>query len=603
MSRYSLRQTPRKKELFEGMVETPARRSTRRKSQFPADADGDTSSAAESDAPVVAAAATKPRRRGIPKFVEHIDETEESEAGSVVGSESSPLASSFNPAEVGEAGLRKRIKEEPTENDATPKKPGPRSNGSTGAAAQEKGKSKGKTEGELAVDGWRPGLDHRIDYSGVKEFGGSLGTGAMMVGFPTLMYYMWIGATYYNGKAPTPAPGQSWEDFARHMANLVYTGAFPHAKAWAMYWVFFVFEMALYCLAPGIWGKGKPLPHEGGKQLDYYCSGVWSWYITMAAAAGLHFSGAMPLYTIIDEFGPIMSVAILSGFLVSIVAYFSAILRGKQHRMTGSFVYDFFMGAELNPRMFGILDFKMFFEVRLPWYILFLTTCGLVSRQYDRYGYVSGEACFLLMAHFLYANACSKGEELIITTWDMYYEKWGFMLIFWNLAGVPLTYCHCTIFLANHHPDEYRWNRVFLAFLFVAYLFVYWVWDSCNSQKNRFRAMERGHMVVRKAFPQVPWQTLHNPRTIPTSTGSAILADGWYGLARKVHYSCDAFFAITWGLVTGFESPFPWFYPVFFCGMIAHRAHRDIQRCRTKYGDAWLEYEKMVPYLFIPYLF
>lgn len=34
--------------------------------------------------------------------------------------------------------------------------------------------------------------------------------------------------------------------------------------------------------------------------------------------------------------------------------------------------------------------------------------------------------------------------------------------------------------------------------------------------------------------------------------------------------------------------------------MIAHRASRDIHRCRTKYGDAWLEYEKRVPYLLIP---
>lgn len=601
MSRYSLRQTPRKKELFEGMVETPARRSTRRKSRFPVDAEGDASSAAESDAPVAVATTTNNthRRRGVPKFIEHIDETsEESEAGSVGGSDSSPIASSFSSVEVGKPGLRKRAKEgKPVANGAASEEAEPSSNG----AAQADGN--GKTEGERAVDGWKPGLDHRIDYSGVKEFGGSLGTGAMMIGFPTLMYYMWIGATYYDGKAPTPAPGQSWGEFGRHLATLAYNGAFPHAKAWAMYWVFFVFEMALYCLAPGVWGKGKPLPHEGGKQLDYYCSGMWSWYITIAAAAALHVSGVMPLYTILDEFGPIMSVAILSGFLVSIVAYSSAIIRGKQHRMTGSFVYDFFMGAELNPRMFGILDFKMFFEVRLPWYILFLTTCGLAARQYDRYGYVSGEACLLLMAHFLYANACSKGEELIITTWDMYYEKWGFMLIFWNLAGVPLTYCHGTIFLANHHPSEYRMNRALLAFLFVAYLFVYWVWDSCNSQKNRFRAMERGHLVPRKSFPQLPWQTLHNPRTIPTDTGSAILADGWYGLARKVHYTCDAFFAITWGLVTGFSSPFPWFYPVFFCGMIAHRAHRDIQRCRTKYGDAWLEYEKMVPYLFIPYVF
>lgn len=49
-----------------------------------------------------------------------------------------------------------------------------------------------------------------------------------------------------------------------------------------------------------------------------------------------------------------------------------------------------------------------------------------------------------------------------------------------------------------------------------------------------------------------------------------------------------------------FRSPFPWFYSVFFMVMIIHRAMRDIQRCRRKYGDAWKQYEKEVPYLFIP---
>lgn len=72
------------------------------------------------------------------------------------------------------------------------------------------------------------------------------------------------------------------------------------------------------------------------------------------------------------------------------------------------------------------------------------------------------------------------------------------------------------------------------------------------------------------------------------------------GLARKVHYTCDTYFAITWGLITGFKSPFPWFLPVFFIGMIIHRAIRDIQKCRRTYGAAWEEYEKRVPYLFIP---
>lgn len=267
------------------------------------------------------------------------------------------------------------------------------------------------------VDGWRPGQDPRVDYSGEFEFGGSLGTGAMMIFFPVLMWYMWVGATYYDGKFPSRSPGQSWGDFAAHLFNLVYTGAFPHAKAWVWYWSYLIFEGACYCLLPGVQGYGKPLPHEGGKQLPYFCNAYASLYFTLTVLAGLHFSGIWPIYTAIDEFGPLLSVAIFSGFIVSVVAYFSAIWRGKQHRMTGHFIYDFFMGAELNPRMFGILDFKMFFEVRMPWYILLILSLGTAARQYEQYGYVSGEVWFVVMAHYLYANACSKGEELIITTW------------------------------------------------------------------------------------------------------------------------------------------------------------------------------------------
>jgi delta24(24(1))-sterol reductase len=74
------------------------------------------------------------------------------------------------------------------------------------------------------------------------EFGGSFGAAALMVGFPILMWYMWIGATYYDGQLPMPDAGQSWGDFARHLAHLVYEGAYPTAKAWAVYWVFFIFE-------------------------------------------------------------------------------------------------------------------------------------------------------------------------------------------------------------------------------------------------------------------------------------------------------------------------------------------------------------------------
>lgn len=121
----------------------------------------------------------------------------------------------------------------------------------------------------------------------------------------------------------------------------------------------------------------------------------------------------------------------------------------------------------------------------------------------------------------------------------MYYEKWGFMLIFWNLAGVPLSYCHCTIYLANHDPATYHWNRYFLTFLYIAYLFVYWVWDTTNSQKNRYRQQERGTMVFRNTFPQLPWQTLENPKTITAEDGSKILVDGWCKLTIFLYLSTN----------------------------------------------------------------
>lgn len=76
----------------------------------------------------------------------------------------------------------------------------------------------------------------------------------------------------------------------------------------------------------------------------------------------------------------------------------------------------------------------------------------------------------------------------------------------------------------------------------------------------------------------------HRPKD---STMTRIALALSHGLARKVHYSCDLFFAVSWGLITGFDSPFPWFYSVFFTVMIAHRAMRDITKCRQNHGDAW----------------
>ena len=248
------------------------------------------------------------------------------------------------------------------------------------------------------------------------EFGGSWGNAVLIIGFPLLMWFMFVGATYYDGQLPLPVEGQCWTDFMQHVATLAYIGAFPTRKAWITYWTFFFVEAVFYCTLPGVTGYGKQLPHEGGKQLKYFCNAYMSFYTTILMAAVLHTTGLFPLYTLIDEFGPIMSVAIFAGFINSIAAYVSALVGKRTHRLSGYPIQDFFMGAELNPRI-GILDLKMFYEVRIPWFILFLISSAVAVRQYETYGYVSKEVVFIVAAHFLYANACAKGEHLIITSW------------------------------------------------------------------------------------------------------------------------------------------------------------------------------------------
>ncbi|KAI5787159.1 ergosterol biosynthesis ERG4/ERG24 [Geopyxis carbonaria] len=474
-------------------------------------------------------------------------------------------------------------------------------NGSTTAAPTSNGRA--AHEKIVPSKPSKLGENYKVDASGEKEFGGALGTGLVMCGFPLMMWWMWVGHVYYNSQLPLPGRNDDIAEFLQDLVAKAQECATPNLRAWVVYWGFLAYQSLLYVTLPGVWTKGNPMAHRGNLRLDYYCNAVWSFYVTIATVAALHVSGVFHITELVDNFGAYLSVSIFSGIAVSFIAYFSALWRGAQHRMTGSFVYDFFMGAELNPRIFGIMDMKMFFEVRLPWFLLFFISVSAAVKQYETYGYVTPQVCFFLLAHWLYTNACCKGEELITTTFDMSHEKWGFMLIFWNMAGVPFTYCNGVLYLVRNAPSVYNWSVAYNASIFILLLTAYYIFDTCNSQKNRFRQAEKGTLIVRKTFPQLPWQTLKNPTFIRCKNGGTLLTSGWYGLARKVHYTADFCQMSSWGLICGFGSPIAWFLPVFFITMILHRAWRDTERCAKKYGADWDEYKRQVPYLFIPYVF
>lgn len=432
-----------------------------------------------------------------------------------------------------------------------------------------------------------------------REFGGPWGTFAIMLFSHFILYYFWASLDLNRGDLLTPEGGEGWWGMTRRVLDHIRTHAAPTRPALLWYSGFLLANALFSAYLPGVHVKGLPL--SDGTRLDYNCNGLLAWYFNLAGAAALHWTGVVPLQAPVRMLGPLLTVSCIAGNAAALLTWAAAYATGRVNRPTGSFWYDIFMGVYLNPRLLGgRLDLKMWAETRVSWYFLFLITLSAAAEQWATTGRVTGAMAIMLLAHALYANACAKGEECIPTTWDIFYENWGWMLAFWNLCGVPILYAAQSVYILRRDVEHALWYDVALACLLVA---AYYVWDTANSQKNRFRMARAGTLIERRAFPQLPWGTLTNAKTIETAAGSPLLIDGWWAYARKPHYTADLVMAFCWGAACGFSSFLPWFYFLFFLAVLVHRAVRDVERCAAKYGADWDRYCAAVPYTFVPGVF
>ncbi|KAF9454324.1 ERG4/ERG24 ergosterol biosynthesis protein [Macrolepiota fuliginosa MF-IS2] len=468
-----------------------------------------------------------------------------------------------------------------------------------------KGKSYGSTQDNNASGGATfitetgKAADKRLDQHETYEFGGPWGVLAIILGFPILMYYLWICLWFYDGKLVYPTSVDDITPFLLRMWEHVRKDASPNLYAWKVYSGNFFFQLFIAWILPGFKQEGLPVPSLGYKTLMYNCNGIQCWYTTIVVSFILHWTGIFRLTEIIDNYGHLMSVAMIYGFGVSFLTYFHAVLTKTTIRMSGNAVYDFFMGAALNPRL-GPVDLKMWAEVRVPWVIVLYLAVSGACKQYDTLGYVTPNMLFMCLATGLYMNACAKGEECIPQTWDMYHEKWGFMVIFWNFAGVPFSYVYSVVYMASHDPSTYRFSTLGNVVIYTTLVTAYFIWDTAMAQKSHFKMQTQGITKFRQTFPQLPWNTIANPTFIQTAHGNRLLTCGWWKYSRKPNYVADWTMSFTWGAIIGTTTIIPYFYSVFFITVLIHRCSRDFERCAIKYGKDWERYCAVVKYKFIP---
>ncbi|PNJ38295.1 TM7SF2 isoform 10 [Pongo abelii] len=380
------------------------------------------------------------------------------------------------------------------------------------------------------------------------EFGGPLGAAALLLLLPATMFHLLLAAR--SGPARLLGPP----------AYLPGLEALWSPRALLLWLAWLGLQAALYLLPARKVAEGQELKDES--RLRYPINGFQALVLT-ALLVGLGMSAGLPLGALPEMLLPLAFVATLTAFIFSLFLYMkaqvapvSALAPGGN---SGNPIYDFFLGRELNPRI-CFFDFKYFCELRPGLIGWVLINMALLMKEAELRGSPSLAMWLVNGFQLLYVGDALWHEEAILTTMDITHDGFGFMLAFGDIAWVPFTYSLQAQFLL-HHPQSLGLPMASVICL------------------------------------------INGLETISTATGRKLLVSGWWGMVRHPNYLGDLIMALAWSLPCGVSHLLPYFYLLYFTALLVHREARDERQCLQKYGLAWQEYCRRVPYRIMPYIY
>ncbi|ETS78137.1 Delta(14)-sterol reductase [Pestalotiopsis fici W106-1] len=471
------------------------------------------------------------------------------------------------------------------------------------------------------------------------EFGGPLGAAAIVLGLPVLLFVFHLTCNDVSG-CPIPSllspTTFTWEDFTAQTPWP--RDGFQSLFSWeATGWLlaYYLVSMTLHRVLPAQEVYGSKL-RDSGLPLKYRFNAFSATVIQLSLCAiGTYFRGAdFIVWTYVtDNYLQLLTSSTILAFGISMFVYVLSfqvkpgnsnlreLARGGR---TGNFVYDFYIGRELNPRLtlpfFGEIDLKTWLEMRpglTGWIILDL---AFVAKQYRDYGYLSDsiiltstlQAYYVLESHYLEAN--------ILSMMDIIADGLGFMLTFGDIVWVPFLYSTQCRYLATYplHLGYVNLTAFGAIFTIGAYIF-----RASNDQKNLFRSNPNHPSVSGITYLQ-------------TKRGTRLLTGGWWGISRHMNYLGDWLHTLPFCLPTlmagylilpagtptdtvsiemldgkqvvqgdakGWGMVYTYFYAIYFAVLLVHRENRDDVACAEKYGKDWDRYKEIVRWRIVPGLY
>ncbi|XP_060580638.1 uncharacterized protein LOC132737377 [Ruditapes philippinarum] len=360
--------------------------------------------------------------------------------------------------------------------------------------------------------------------------------------------------------------------------------------AWAVFWM---------RVLPGKSVTGPVTPN--GNVPVYIDNGFLHYIITMLGfcvlTIGLKMYGMTPT-VVYDRFGELLAFMICFALVFVLILYFKGVFAPSSTdsgRTDGGFIFDYYWGTELYPRIFGV-DVKVFTNCRFGMTVWPLLVCIYALKSYELYGFVDSMFVTTVL-QLAYITKFFRWEAGYMQTIDIILDRAGFYICWGCLCWVPAIYPLVSQYLVSH-PVRLGplWASVILCLGLVSVLVNY----HADLQRQVVRKAD-GNCLIWGKRPDI----IRAKYTIESGEEreSILLASGWWGLSRHFHYIPEILLSFFWTLPTGFVHMLPYTYVIVLVFLLTHRSFRDENKCSRKYGKYWQKYCAKVKHRIVPFLF
>ncbi len=371
---------------------------------------------------------------------------------------------------------------------------------------------------------------------------------------------------------------------------------FGSKTAWTMIAVFGSIQLLFMKFLPGKKVSG-PLTPKGNIPI-YKANGVLAFFITLFcfyfSTQFFHLFSATIIY---DNFGPLLgalnSFSLVFCLFLCIKGYVAP--SSSDAGGTGNFVFDYFWGTELYPRIFG-WDVKMFTNCRFGMMGWGLVILSFAAKQTQLHG-LSNSMVVAVILQLIYIAKFFVWETGYLRSMDIMHDRAGYAICWGCLVWVTGIYTSPTLYLVNHPVHLSTLSTTILLLVGTGCIAMNYLADL---QRQRFRATSGNCLIWRKKpkFIKASYTTTEGEKKT-----NLLLTSGWWSLARHFHYLPEIVAAFCWTAPALFYNVLPYYYVIFLTALLIDRSFRQEKRCAIKYGHHWDQYCEKVPYKLIPFIY